>query len=302
LAVHLIGDVARSKDAFGRRVDLVTDRDVSGGGEIHYALEETGVGFMPDVDEDTVCIHRGFLAGYDVTGSYPRDHLILAEDLLDDGVPDEAHLGVGEGALLRILEGAQLVTTMNDDDLTRKLGEEHAFLDGGVTTTHDDDLLVPVEEPVAGCAGAHAATVELVLAGNAKTAWVRTGRKDDGAGVIVRVVALNDESLLGIAAHAFDLFHQDAGTELLGLPHHALRKLGSADGGIESGVVLYFLGLGNLPTGQTFLEDDRVKLSATGVNACREACGASANNHDVAVDGLACHGCPPVLACATVAL
>ena len=52
-------------------------------------------------------------------------------------VPDEVHLGVGEGALLGDLGGAQLVAAVDDVHGVGELGQEQALLDGRVAAADD---------------------------------------------------------------------------------------------------------------------------------------------------------------------
>ena len=66
------------------------------------------------------------------------------------GVPDEVDLGIGSGAVLHDLRGAELVAPVHEGDLAGELGEEGGFLHGRVAAAHHDELLVLEEESVTG--------------------------------------------------------------------------------------------------------------------------------------------------------
>src|SRR5690606_38245293 len=106
-------------------------------------------------------------------------------------VPDDVDLGVGEGAGLGVLVGAELVAAVDDGDALGEAGEERGFFDGGVSPADDDGVLAAVEEAVAGGAGAHAAAVVHVLAGDAEAAWLGAHREDDRHGYEVTVDAVD---------------------------------------------------------------------------------------------------------------
>src|SRR5690606_6762506 len=238
LPVDLVGDVAGGEHAGHAGEHLVGDGHVAGGAELDEALEVGGVRHVADVHEHAVGGQEAFLAALDAQRLHAPDRAVLTDDLGDHRVPDELHLGVGEGALLRRLVGAQLVAAVDDRDLGGELGEEVALLDGRVAAAYHHDLAAAVEEAVAGGAGGHAAAVELVLAGHAQAARVGAGGDDQGAGVVVGLVAVHQEAALGVVREAADLVHHDARAEALRLRHHALRQLGAADGLREPGVVL----------------------------------------------------------------
>jgi hypothetical protein len=132
---------------------------------------------VADVDEDAVGVDRALFAGDDVAGADAGDLTVVAEHLLDDGVPHEAHLRVGERPLLRDLVRAQLVAAVDDRHGVANLVRNSALLDGRVAAADDHHVLAAVEEAVAGGAGRDAATVELVLAGDAERRGWRRWRR-----------------------------------------------------------------------------------------------------------------------------
>src|SRR5690606_15690083 len=112
----------------------------------------------------------------------PGDLAVLAEDLLDDGVPLDLDLRVGQRAVDHDLGGAERVPAVHDGDLRGELGEEGGLLHGRVAAADHGDVLVAEEEAVAGGAGGDAAAHHLGLAGDVQRAVGRAGGEDDRAG------------------------------------------------------------------------------------------------------------------------
>ena len=76
--------------------------------------------------------------------------LVLAEDVDDLAVPEEADLLVGERALLHDLRGAQRVAAVHDRHRPGEAGEEGGLLHRRVAAADHDDVLVAEEEAVTG--------------------------------------------------------------------------------------------------------------------------------------------------------
>src|SRR5262249_19230126 len=113
------------------------------------------------------------------------------EDLLDDGVPNNADLRVAKEPLLQDLFGSQVVAAMDQRDLPRVIGQGDRFLDRSVAAADDDDILAAEEEPVAGRAGGNAKPAKDLLAREAEPAGLRAGGDDHGVpAVLVSRIAL----------------------------------------------------------------------------------------------------------------
>ncbi len=72
---------------------------------------------------------------------------------------------VGEDLL-----GAKFVSTMDHRHVGGDVGKIERFLDGGVTAADDRHRLVPVEEPITGCASRHTAALVGLLGVQAQVA------------------------------------------------------------------------------------------------------------------------------------
>ena len=97
------------------------------------------------------------LVGLDVADAHALD-LLVAEDVGDDGVPQELDLRVGERPVLHDLARPQCIATMDQGDLVGEAGEERRLLDGRVAAADDGDVLAAEEEAVARCARRHTVT------------------------------------------------------------------------------------------------------------------------------------------------
>ena len=89
--------------------------------------------------------------------------LVLAVDVLNVGVPDEADLLVGQGTVRHDLGSPQRVAAVDDGDGLGELGQEQGLLHRGVAAADDGDVLVLEEETVAGCTPADAVAGEPLL-------------------------------------------------------------------------------------------------------------------------------------------
>jgi len=265
------------------------DLHVAALAELHDVPQELRVRGVADVDEHAVGRNDRLASVDHVAGADGADHVVLADDLVDDGIPHPAHLRVGERPFLGRFVRPELVATMDHDDLVGELGEEHPLLDRGVAAADHHDLLAAVEEAVAGGAGRDATTVERVLARYAQASRIRSRRQNHRPCPIVGLVAVHDEPVVGVPGQPLDLLHHDARAELLGLLDHALRQLRARDGLVETGVVLDLFGLGDLAAGQAFLEDEGVELPSTRVDARGKAGGSSTDDRYVRRDRLPCH-------------
>ena len=78
-------------------------------------------------------------------------------------VPQHLDLPVREQAVLEDLVGPQLVAAVDERDLAGEVGEEDGFLDRRVAAAHDQHVLAPEKEAVAGGAGRNAEAAEFFL-------------------------------------------------------------------------------------------------------------------------------------------
>ncbi len=294
LAVGVVDEVAGGEDAghVGARRAAV-DEDVAGLVGVHDALDELVARVVPDGDEEAGDGQLARLAG---DGVAQRDaaELALAVDLGDLGVPREADLVVGEGAVGHDLARPQLGAAVDDRDGAGELRQEGRLLDGGVAAADDRDVLVAEEEAVAGRAPRDAVARELLLARQAELAVGRAHREDDRAGAVHGALAVGDGLDLAGEVDGCDVVGDELGAEALGLGAHAVHEVGAHDAVLEAGEVLDLGRVHQRATGRDgALEDEGGEVGAGGIDGGGVAGRAGADDDDVAHVG---HGAAPVAA------
>src|SRR6202023_1431982 len=168
----------------GRR--LGPSDDIAVGVERELAREDAGDRRVADGDEDAVGRHDRALPGPGIDDAHAGDarRLPVADDLLDDAVPDDAYFGIGEKARLQDLFRAELVAAVDQGDAGSVVGEVERLLDRGVAAADHHDLAAAEEEAIAGGAGRDAEAAKFLLAGDAEPARLRAGTDDDRVGDI----------------------------------------------------------------------------------------------------------------------
>ncbi|TKS57792.1 MAG: hypothetical protein EWM73_03733 [Nitrospira sp.] len=107
---------------------------------------------MADGDKDAGTRLFRCFACDEILEAHAGDY-IIAENIFDDGVPQERDLLVLRRAVLHDFGSAQLVAAMDDRDLGSELGQEGRFLHRTVAATDDNQFLSLEKKPVAGCTG-----------------------------------------------------------------------------------------------------------------------------------------------------
>ncbi len=153
------------------------DLDVTGGFQFQLPGDEFGRRRMADGDENAVGSVFGHSAALEIFQAYMSDlcGILGAADFIDLAVPDHLDLGMLEQPVLQDAFGAQAVAAMHQRHRGREVGEEQRFLDGGVTAADHEDILVAIEEAVAGGAGGDAEALEFLFRRNAEPTRLRAG-------------------------------------------------------------------------------------------------------------------------------
>jgi hypothetical protein len=182
---------------------------------------------VADGDEDAGHVEIHGLAGFRALDPYPGDAAVVAEDLVQHMVPDEPHVTVRPRAAHQFVHqdglGAELVPAMYQGYRRGDVGEVNGFLDRGVAAADDCHGLLPVEEAVAGGAGGHALAFERFLRGQAKVLRRRTRRDDQRVAGVRRLVARQDEGVVG-EGDGVDVVEDDLGAEALGVAEHPVHE------------------------------------------------------------------------------
>jgi hypothetical protein len=118
---------------------------------------------MADGDEDAVDREGLGLAGQRIAQHGPGDRgrHVVAGDVGELGVPAYLDLGMLEQPVLQNAFGSELAAAVDHGHLGREVGEEQRFLDGSVAAAHHKNMLLAIEEAVAGRAGTYAKALKL---------------------------------------------------------------------------------------------------------------------------------------------
>src|SRR5664279_804544 len=131
---------------------------------VQLALEQGGVGLVPDGHEQPGELELGLLLADGVAQPYPGD-LGIAQHVDYRCVPTEIDLRVSERSLLHHLRGAEFAASVDDGDRVGEAGEKERFLEGGISAPYHGDIALTEEEAVTGGTGRDPVTEQALLAG-----------------------------------------------------------------------------------------------------------------------------------------
>jgi hypothetical protein len=113
---------------------------------------------------------------------------IIAQDVLDNGIPHKVDLRMGQGAVLHDLGGAQCVAAVNHVDPCGETRQKERFLHRRIAATHDGNLLSAEKSAITGRAGRHPTPHESLFVSQPKVLCRSAGRNNDGTcqdGVVI---------------------------------------------------------------------------------------------------------------------
>ena len=183
--------------------------------------------------------------------------------------------------LLDGLGSTQLVTTMDQGDLTCELGQVHSFLNSGVAAADNEYLEVFEEVSIAGSAEGNALTNELALVLAADGTGECTSSQDDD---LAFVLALSADQLLD---GTFELdflngIRNPVAAELGSLLAHALDQRGAGLAFNDlAGVVFNFIGDGDLTAILTLFDDQGLQAATASIQASSQTGGAGTQDNNV---------------------
>ena len=208
------------------------------------------------------------VARLDILQPDPLDQ-IETFDRLDDGVPGEGDLLVGEGPLLEDRRGPQAVPPVDDRHLLREAGEIDRLLDRRIAPADDRDLPVSVEGAVAGGAEGDPSADEPLLARHAETPPVRPGGDDHGKRPVAHRAGGDLPAVLVAPPFLRHRRHVAGGglqTELDGLRLEALGEIEAVDPLRDPRVVLDEIGDGDLAHRRVARDGEHPEVRPGGVH------------------------------------
>ena len=197
--------------------------------------------------------------------------------------PEPLVLGVGEGAVLEHLGGAEFVAPVDDGDGVADAGEVEALVHGGVAAADHHHVLATEEVAVADGAVGHAATAELVLAGDAELVVGAAGGDDDGLGGEVALGSTDQLALVVQVFHGLHFGKLHLGAEAFRLVVHFVGQFLTLDTIPEARVVLDLVGNQQLSAGADALDHQGAEHGAGGIKPGGQAGGPGAQNHNVVI-------------------
>src|SRR5215510_2717752 len=166
LPIDVVGHVAGREDAGhrGRRRER-RGLDVARGLHIQLLHEQLGGGGVADGDEYAVRRVLAARAGFDVAqnDAFHLQRVLLAQNLVQHGVPDHGNFPILEQTILQNLFCAECIAPVHERDARSEIGEEQRLLDRGIAAADHQDLFAAIEEPITGGASGYAIALEFLL-------------------------------------------------------------------------------------------------------------------------------------------
>lgn len=269
LAVVRVGTIAGSKHTRDIRAGTVAvGDDVTFGVAIQVIGKQIRVGTMPDGKEETVNINMAELLVGRALSIYKvrAVHLVLAREAQGVALEEHFDFRILKYTLLHDVGGAQVGFADNHIDLFAQAREVRRFLARRVAATYDSDRLFAVEESVAR--GTCRDTAPLVVLFGLYAEELGTGAcgNDDRVGgppfVVVNLHTLGR----GAEVHFGDHARTYVRAETLRLTAYVVHHLEGFDAIGVAREILYFGGNHELSARLHALEEDRVEVSARGVD------------------------------------
>src|SRR5438876_5930321 len=238
--------IAGRIDARDARAHVLVGDEVAVLVVVDVLLEEMAADRLEaDEHEDALDLYAlGLAVAVDVD---PLD-VAVPSDLLDLGWRDRLDLVHLQKAVLKDRLGAELIAAVDDVELLGETGQEEALLKGGVASPDDREVGALEERAVADGAVRDAAAVIFLLTDDAELRRLAADGNEHGVRRKLGSVPERHDLVVALGA---DLLHRlvglDLETEFESVVSHLSCELGSGDG-LESGIVLYQLGVEDLST------------------------------------------------------
>ena len=170
---------------------------------------------------------------------------------------------------------------MHHVEPAREARQEEAFLERGVASSDDREVRALEERPVADRAVGDSTSVVLLLARHAELDRLAADGDDDRVGAELGAVLEAHHLVVALAADpAHGLVGLDLEPEFQRMLRHPLREGGAGDR-LDARIVLDELGVQDLATEVSLLEEDDPHVGARRIESSGEAGGSSADDDEV---------------------
>ena len=226
-------------------------------------------------------------AGRDVSQPDVGDalRLVLAQNVVHDGVPAHRDVRARHQPLDHDLLGAEGIAPVHDGDVLGEMGEVERLLDRRIAAADHEHRFAAEEEAVAGRAGRDAEAPEGVLARQVEPFGARPGRQNDGVGQDDATGVAAEDERPALKLEPRDILAFDPRADMLGLGPHLLHQPRPLDRLGEARIVLDVGGDHQLAAGLETREEERVQHGARGVDGGRVACRPRADDDDALARG-----------------
>lgn len=286
LAVVRVGTIAGSKHTRDIRAGTVAIRDdVAFSITVQVSGKQIRVRTMPDGKEESVNINMAELL---VGRAFPiykvcAVHLVLAREAQGVALEEHFDFRILKDPFLHDVGGAQVGLADNHIDLFAQAREVGRFLARRVAAAYDSDRLFAVEEPVARSTRRDPAPLVVLFGLYAEELGTCARGDDDRVGgppfVVVNLHTLGRGAEIHFGDHARTYVR----AETLGLAAYVVHHLEGFDAVGVAREILYFGGNHELSARLHALEEDRVEVSARGVDGSGVARRSGADDETLCV-------------------
>ena len=192
---------------------------------------------------------------------------ILAQHFSHLGIEDEANLRVLECAILHDLTGAQRIAAMNHRHMACVACQERGLFHRGITAAHYCDILILEEKAITGRTGAHAASLQSLLARQPQPLRAGSCRDNHCACQVLSSIRCNPKWSLA-KVNCRHIFGKHLRAETPRLPLELLHHFRSKNALFKPRIVLHIAGEHQLPAHLVALKHQHGQVSASRVDRC----------------------------------
>jgi len=247
----------------------VLGHDISFGVHVYLPGKQSRVRVMTDGDEDAgdgEC--RG--GAHDQILEPDAADDVVAENIFDNGIPNEGNPLVLERPVLHDFGRAQLISPVDHKHPCGKLRQKIGLFHRAVSAPHDDQFLAAKEKAIACRAGRDAVTGQSCLVVEADLDRRSAGGDDDGPGMDLLFVVNGDRERMFAEFYRSDVACQKGRAEALRLRPHLLHEIRAHDALGKAWKILHFRGGGELSAGLPTFNEEGSQIGTSGIHRCSE--------------------------------